>query len=101
VLEDKGLSEPKAGGAEGAAVQNELFGLQTDQPLVLNLGGHGHPAREGGDPSCGRAKEEGIGKAKGAGGQSGPEDRDRGSRRDDSPAQRVYWDQLEQGAYNA
>jgi len=63
VLEDNGLSEPKAGGADDGAVQSELFELQADPQLVLNLGV---------DPSRGPERENGTGKAKGTGGQSDP-----------------------------
>jgi transposase len=101
VLEDDGLSEPKAGAVAGAAVQTELFGLADDQQLVLDLGGGGDRAGQEGDPGRGREKENGTRKAKGTGGQPGAGDGDRGSRRDYSPAQRVYLDQLEQGAHNA
>jgi len=101
VLEDNGLSEAKAGAVAGAAVQTELLGLADDPQLVLDLGGHGDRAGQEGEPSRGGEKENGTGKAKGTGGQPGAGDRDRGFRRDYSPAQRVYLDQLEQGAHNA
>ena len=101
VLEDNGLSESKAGGADGAAVQSELFGLPDNQQLVLDWGGDGDPAGLGGDPSRGREEGNGTGKAQGTGSQPGAGDGDRGTRRDYSPVQRVYLDQLEQGAHHA
>src|SRR5258708_30903298 len=75
--------------------------LENQKQLLLSLDGDGDEPEEGVDESRGREKENGIGKGQAAGGEAGAGDTEIGSRRDYSSAQRVYLDQLEQGAYNA
>jgi len=101
VLEENGLGEQTARGIHGGVVQGELFGLDPERQLFLSLDGDGEEPGEGVGESSGREKENGIGKGKAMGGEAGAGDRKIGSRRNYSPAQRVYLDQLEQGTYNA
>jgi transposase len=102
VLEENGLGEPTARGVGDAVVQGELFALEPEPQLVLPLAGHdAQPAEKVGASSV-REKESGTANGNVAGGQTGAGDTGRGWRRDYySPAQRVYLDRLEQGAYNA
>ena len=104
VLEENGLREPRtcgARGGDGGAVQGEFFSLENDPQLLLSLEGEGEEAADGGDASSGREKGPATGTGKATRDQAGAEDLEIGSRRDYSPAQRIYLDQLEQGAYNA
>jgi transposase len=102
VLEENGLGEPTTRGVGEAVVQGELFALEPEPQLVLPL--EGPAAQPGEQVGAGRVQESqsGTGNSNAAGGETGAADLGRGWRRDSySPAQRVYLDRLEQGAYNA
>jgi transposase len=101
VMEENGLGEPTTGGVGGGVVQGELFALDPEQQLVLPLAGHDAQPREEVGARSVREKESGRGIGNAAGGEAGAGDMGRGLRRNYSPAQRVYLDRLEQGAYNA
>ena len=98
VLEDNGLGEPINQGGGGKEVQGELFGLQREQQLVLGLEGKGpQPGAELG-ASSGPPPDP---MAEGSGGsEAGGQEVGMGARRNYSSAQRVYLDELEQGAYH-
>src|SRR6266700_2316876 len=100
VLEENGLGDPTTRGVGDEVVQGELFTLEPEPQLVLPLGGHDAPPVEKVGTNSVREKESGTGNGNAAGG-AGVADLERGSRRNYSSAQRVYLDQLEQGAYNA
>jgi len=102
VLAENGLGAPTTGGAGDEVVQGELFALESQPQLLLPLAGDdAQPVEKVGTSSV-REKESGTGNSNAAGGQAGAADLGRGWRRDSySPAQRVYLDRLEQGAYNA
>jgi transposase len=100
VLEDNGLGEPINQGGGGEGVQGDLFGLQQEHQLVLGLEGDGTQPRAELGTSSGPQQDpmaEGSAGSSEAGGQKVG----MVSRRNYSSAQRVYLDQLEQGAYNA
>ena len=99
VLEDNGLGEPINQGVGGEDVQGELFGLQQEQQLVLGLEGKGTQPRAELGASSGPQPDP---MAEGGGGSSeaGGQEVGMGARRNYSSAQRVYLDELEQGAYN-
>jgi transposase len=92
VLADNGLGEPINPGGGGEGVQGELFGLQQEPQLVLGLEGNGTQPRAELGASSGPQPDP---MAEGSGQEVGL-----GSRRNYSSAQRVYLDELEQGAYN-
>jgi transposase len=102
VLEENGLSDPTTKGVGDVVVQGELFALEPPPPpqLVLPLDGPAAPSREQVGAGSVRERQSGTGNRNAAGG--GAADLGKGWRRDCySPAQRVYLDRLEQGAYNA
>jgi transposase len=103
VLEENGLGEPTTRGMGDARVQGELFAFEPPPPqLVLPLDGPAAPCREQVGAGSGRETQSATGNSNAAGSQAGAADLGRGWRRDSySPAQRVYLDRLEQGAYNA
>jgi len=102
VLEENGLGEPTPRGVGDEVVQGELFALEPEPQLVLPLGGHDAQPVEKVGTSRVREKESGTGNGNAVGGGAGVADLGRGWRRDYySPAQRVYLDHWEQGAYNA
>ena len=100
VLEDNGLGESIHPGGGGEGVQGELFGLQQEHQLVLALEGNGTQPRAELGASSGPQPDP---MAEGSAGSSEAGGQEVGmvSRRNYSSAQRVYLDQLEQGAYNA
>jgi len=101
VLEENGLGEPTTIGVGDQVVQGELFAVESEQQLVLPLDGHDAQSKESAEAGSARETQSETGNSNGAGGEVGAADLRRGWRRDDySPAQRVYLDQLEQGAYN-
>ena len=103
VLEENGLGDPTTGGVGGAVVQGELFALELPpQQLALPLESPAAPCREQvGGGSVGE-RQSATGSSNAPGSEAGAADLGRGWRRDSySPAQRVYLDRLEQGAYNA
>jgi transposase len=100
VLDENGLGEPTRSSVGGAVVQGELFGLAEEPQLVLGLEGNGpQPANEV-SASSGQEKESAMGGADAAASEAADQEMGRGFRRNYSSAQRVYLDQLEQGAYN-
>jgi len=103
VLEENGLGDPGGAGAEGGAVQGELFGSEPEPQLVLPLEVPGPRSRDEVALSGQWEKEDGEAQGDSAGSQPriGNGVLAREPRRHYSPAQRVYLDQLEQGAYNA
>jgi len=99
VLEENGLREPQARGEESGVIQGELWGLEPERQLDLNFDGAGDEPGEGlagsggpSEPSVSSVSKKGSVRA----GDMEPE-----HRRNYSPAQRIYLDQLEQGDYNA
>jgi transposase len=102
VLEENGLGEPTTRGVGDAVVQGEFFALEPELQLVLPLDGPAAPSREQVGAGSVRERQSVTGNSHAAGGEAGAADLGREWRRDSySPAQRVYWDRLEQGAYNA
>ncbi len=101
VLEENGLGEAKAGGGDGGAVQGELFDLGSEQQLLLNLVGDADVAAQSSRLLPAPEKENGISQPQPQGGEIGSRQMGIGFRRNYSSAQRIYLDQLEQGAYNA
>jgi transposase len=102
VLAENGLGEPTTKGVGEAVVQGELFALEPEPQLLLPLESPATPSRKpvGAGSVPGRQSETANSNA--AGNEAGVADSGRGWRRDCySPAQRVYLDRLEQGAYNA
>ena len=98
VLRENGLGEPKVGGEDGGAVQSELFDLGDEQQqLPLNLGENAEVSW----PMPPQEKRNEIAKGCVQGGEAGGQERGKATRRNFSSAQRIYLDQLEQGAYNA
>jgi transposase len=100
VLEENGLSEPTAHDPEGVGVQGELLEAEPERQLLLNLNQGADPLEEPSLGDSGQGKEAAARPGHGLRNQSGIQPAERGSRRNYSPAQRVYLDQLEQGAYN-
>ena len=99
VLEENGLGDPTTRGVGEAVVQGELFPLESPPQLVLPLDGAGAP---GGEQAGVGEKQSATGNRNTVGSEAAAADLGRGWRRDSySPAQRVYLDRLEQGAYNA
>jgi transposase len=102
VLEENGLREPPPGGVGDAVVQGELFALEPEPQLVLPLDGSVAPSREQVGAGSVRERQSATGNGQAAGGEPGAAELGKEWRRDSySPAQRVYLDRLEQGAYNA
>jgi transposase len=100
VLADNGLGEPTRSGVGDAAIQGELFGLPQDPQLVLGLEGDGIQSTQEVGASRGQEKETALGETGAAASRTSSQEMGTGSRRNYSSAQRVYLDQLEQGAYN-
>ena len=102
VLGENGLGEPTPGGIGDAAVQGELFAPDPAPQLVLPLDGPAAPSREPISAESMQERQSATGNSHAPGGEAEAADLRRGRRRDSySPAQRVYLDRLEQGAYNA
>jgi transposase len=101
VLAENGLGEPTTKDLGDAVVQGELFTLEPQPQLLLPLAGpEAQPVEKAGPRSVGE-KESEAANGNVAGDQAEAADLGRGWRRDSySPAQRVYLDGLEQGAYN-
>ncbi|MGA8342925.1 MAG: putative transposase [Candidatus Sulfotelmatobacter sp.] len=91
--------------ASGGATQTELSSLEAEQQLSLPLDvvGEAPRASVGGSdgPGRGPGKEMAGATGQASGGKAGGGAMSMTYRRDYSPAQRVYLDQLEQGACNA
>ena len=101
VLAENGLGEPQVRGVRADEVTGELFGVDREPQLVLSLVG---AANAGGDEKAGNREPTptgGGGNDQGSGPPTGDGDEGIDYRRNYSPAQRVYLDQLEQGDYNA
>ena len=101
VLEENGLGEPPSGSGDGGAVQRELFDFGNERQLRLNLGEDADAPAQGCRGLPAEEKENGMNPGRTLGGEVGDQTVGRGARRDDSSAQRIYLDQLEQGADNA
>jgi transposase len=105
VLADNGLGPPSARDAGGVATQTELSSREAERQLSLPLevvGADPRASVTGSDePGRGTGKETAHAAGQTAGGIAGVGDRSTTYRRHSSPAQRIYLDQLEQGAYNA
>jgi hypothetical protein len=103
VLEENGLGDPTTRGVGDAVVQGELFALEPPPPqLVLPLDGPAAQSREQAGAGSAREMQSATANSSAAGSEAGATELGRGRRRDSySPAQRVYLDRLEQGAYNA
>ncbi len=101
VLEENGLSDAKVRGGESGGVVGELFGLEPQSQLVLNLDGADGPAVEGMVGSREPKPTRDLAPGHALGGDGRARATDPSYRRNYSLAQRVYLDQLEQGDYNA
>jgi len=100
VLEENGLGEPKARGSDVGAVQSEFDDRGNQRQLVLKLDDDADAPAPGCRPPPAQEKENGISPRQTQGTEIGSRPMGAGSRRSYSSAQRVYLDQLEQGAYN-
>ncbi len=100
VLAENGLGEARIRDIRAEAVTGELFAVEPKPQLVLNLvgaansGGDGHAEGNAPNPHGGGGDDSGRGR-QGGDGEDGTD-----YRRNYSPAQRVYLDQLEEGDYN-
>ena len=105
VLAENGLEQPSAREASGGATQTELWSREAERQLSLPLDAAGEAPRAsvgGSDgPGGGPGKETAGATGQASGGKAGGGAMSMTYRRHYSPAQRVYLDQLEQGAYNA
>ena len=101
VLRENGLGEPQEAGSGSALAQGELFAVEAQPQLLLDLDPAASPPKDPALGSCGSETQKGMGHGSAPGGQVGGREPGSGGRRNYSSAQRVYWDQLEQGAYNA
>lgn len=101
VLAENGLGEPQVRSVCAEAVTGELFDLEPEPQLVLSLVGADSAAGDGQAGGNEQKPAGGGGKDPGSGAQAGDGDEGMDYRRNYSPAQRVYLDQLEQGDYNA
>ena len=97
VLEESGLREPQASGEESGGIQGEFLSLEPEPQLCLSLDGAGGQEEEGIDGSSGPTPSSVSVSEQGQvlGGDAGAGDRELGHRRNYSPAQRIYLDQLE------
>jgi transposase len=94
VLEENGLGQAQTGSGDGGAVQSELLALGDPQQLRLDLSGEA-------DAPPTPEKDKGRNPAPVPGSQVGDQAVGGAARRTYSSAQRLYLDQLEQGADNA
>jgi len=101
VLAENGLRAPEARAKQSAVLQGELWGLEPARQLGLNLDGTGEHRAEGMVGSNGLGDDSVSATRQGMVEEGGAADAELGPRRDYSPAQRIYLDQLEQGDYNA
>jgi len=102
VLEENGLGDPTTRGVGDAVVQGELFLLELPPQLALPLDGAVAPCGEQAGAGSVRERQSVAGNSNAVGNEAAAAGLGRGWRRDSySPAQRVYLDRLEQGAYNA
>jgi hypothetical protein len=101
VLAENGLGELPVRPIGAEAVTGELFGMEPEGQLTLNLAAVAQAAWEAKAQSSQPPSAEGGGSDPGSDAQAGEGDEGRDYRRNYSPAQRVYLDQLEQGDYNA
>lgn len=97
VLEENGLGEPQTGSGDGGTVQSELFDFGKEQQLRLNLGAEADAPAQGSPGLPAEEKENEMNPGRTGGDQV----EGQAARRSYSSAQRLYLDQLEQGAYNA
>ncbi len=101
VLEENGLGEPPTDSGADGALQSELFDWGSERPLRLNLGEDADAPAQGSRELPAEGKETGMSGGRALGERVGNWMVGSGARRTYSSGQRVYWDQLEQGAYNA
>jgi len=101
VLAENGLGEPPARGVRAEALTGELFAVEPERQLMLNLVGAANAAGDGQAGSSPPHPPGRGGNDSGSGPQGGDGEEGTDYRRNYSPAQRVYLDQLEQGDYNA
>ena len=101
VLEENGLGEPQTGSGDGGAVQSELLDFGNEEQLRLNLGQQADAPAQGSRELPAEEKEKELSPGRRVGDQTGDPVAGRATRRSYSSAQRLYLDQLEQGAYNA
>jgi len=101
VLEENGLSKPIPHGLDGTGVQREFFAAEWERQLWLTLNDGADPRGEPHPGHSGSPTEAAARQGPGVADQVSGSQTWRGSRRDYSPAQRIYVDQLEQGADNA
>lgn len=101
VLEENGLGEPKVGGGNNGAIQGELFDLGNEPQLQLNLGEEANAPVQDCGKLAAQEKEKESSQIRTLAGEVGDQVTGRGARRNYSSAQRIYLDQLEQGAHNA
>ena len=94
VLEENGLGQAQTGSGDGGVVQSELLALGDPQQLRLDLSGEA-------DAPPTPEKDKGRTPAPVPGSQVGDPAAGGAARRTYSSAQRLYLDQLEQGADNA
>lgn len=101
VLAENGLGEPPVREVHAPAVTGELFEMDPEPQLVLNLVGATNAAADGQAGSKEPQFPGGHGDDPGSGVPAGDGNEGTDYRRNYSPGQRVYLDQLEQGDYNA
>lgn len=103
VLEENGLSEQTFHGVDGGPIQGELFNPDPERQLWLNLNSPGDQTGEQRIESSGQEREEANGHScePRRNGEEHALETGGVSRDQYSRAQRVYWDQWEQGDYNA
>jgi transposase len=100
VLKENGLGQAQTGGEDGGAVQSELFALEDPPQLRLDLGGQADTPTAGCQELPAQEKEKGGDSGRAAASQVGDPAVGGAARRSYSSAQRLYLDQLEQGADN-
>jgi hypothetical protein len=98
VLAENGLGQPQVRDVRAEAVTGELFGVEPQ--LALDLIGAGNAVGDGQAGGSEPDRAGGGGNDHGSGEPAGDGDDGKDYRRNYSPAQRVYLDQLEQGDYN-
>jgi transposase len=100
VLAENGLGKQEAEATYGGVVQGELFEVGEQKQLLLSLGNEADQPGQQGVRSGGPEREGGSGQVEVVRDEAAGPETAIGSRRNYSSAQRVYLDQLEQGAYN-
>lgn len=101
VLAENGLGEAPLQSQEGGAVQNELFELENQQQLPLNLDPQVSAPAQDSDRLPAQEEEKAMNAGHVPADQRGDPTDGSKARRSYSSAQRLYLDQLEQGTDNA